>query len=91
IDVEGYELPVLQGLSQPIKALSFEYTPEWLDLSAACMARLQELGDYEFNAVYKETFVFMQPNWLSPEAVYRMLENHPSKHRSGDIYARLKG
>ncbi len=91
IDVEGYELPVLQGLSHPVKALSFEYTPELLEAAVACMARLQELGDYEFNAVYKETFTFMLPNWANAAAVYQTLENHPKKHRSGDVYARLRG
>lgn len=91
IDVEGHELPVLQGLSQPVKALSFEYTAEWLSAAAACMARLQALGDYEFNLVCREPFVFVQPNWASAEATYRQLENHPTKNRSGDIYARLRG
>ncbi len=90
IDVEGYELPVLQGLSQPIKALSLEYTAEWLEAARACMARLQELGDYEFNLVCKEPFVFVLPSWSSAEAVYQALENHPTKHPSGDIYARLR-
>jgi FkbM family methyltransferase len=91
IDVEGYELPVLQGLSQPVAALSFEYSPELLSAAAACMARLQALGNYEFNAVYRETFVFMLPSWTTAAAVEHLLENHPSKHRSGDIYARLRG
>jgi FkbM family methyltransferase len=27
IDVEGFEEAVLQGLSQPVRALSFEFTP----------------------------------------------------------------
>jgi FkbM family methyltransferase len=30
IDVEGYEYEVLRGLSKPIRALSFEFTPECL-------------------------------------------------------------
>jgi len=90
IDVEGYELPVLQGLSRPIKALSFEYTPELLPAAAACMARLQALGDYEFNAVYKESFVFMQPDWSDAKTVYQQLENYQVKRRSGDVYARLR-
>jgi FkbM family methyltransferase len=91
IDVEGYELPVVQGLSQPVAALSFEYSPELLSAASACMARLQALGNYEFNAVYRETFVFMLPSWTTASAVEHLLENHPSKHRSGDIYARLRG
>lgn len=91
IDVEGYELPVLQGLSQAVTALSFEYSPELLSAATACMERLQALGDYEFNAVYKETFTFMLPSWTTSTAVEHLLANHPIKHRSGDIYARLRG
>jgi FkbM family methyltransferase len=91
IDVEGYELPVLQGLSQAVAALSFEYSPEMLSAAAACMARLQQLGVYEFNAVYKESFAFMRSEWTTAEAVMQLLEHHPIKHRSGDIYARLRG
>jgi hypothetical protein len=62
-----------------------------IEPQAACMARLQALGNYEFNAVYRETFVFMLPSWTTAAAVEHLLENHPSKHRSGDIYARLRG
>ena len=31
IDVEGYEYPVVQGLSLPIQLMSFEYTPEFIE------------------------------------------------------------
>ena len=40
IDVEGYELEVLKGLSQPVPALSFEYIPAVTDLAADCVERL---------------------------------------------------
>src|ERR1700689_1393975 len=34
IDVEGYEVEVLRGLSQPVRAVSFEFTPECLEEAA---------------------------------------------------------
>ena len=49
IDVEGYELEVLEGLTVPLRALSIEFTPEYLDATTACVARLLSLGDYQSN------------------------------------------
>ena len=37
------------GLTAPLRALSFEFTPEYLDAAAQCVARLLSLGNYEFN------------------------------------------
>ena len=36
IDVEGYELEVLKGLTQPVEALSIEFTPERAATTFAC-------------------------------------------------------
>ena len=55
IDVEGSELAVLQGLSQPLAALSFEYTPAAPMDAVACVARLCTLGAYRFNASIGES------------------------------------
>lgn len=42
IDVEGYELEVLKGLSQPIKMISFEYTvPELTNKIIECISQVQ--------------------------------------------------
>src|SRR6185436_2583802 len=43
IDVEGFELEVLRGLSAPLPALSFEFTPEWSDSAEACVEHLGTL------------------------------------------------
>ncbi len=40
IDVEGHEAAVLEGLSQPPAALSFEFTTIQRGVAAACLARL---------------------------------------------------
>jgi hypothetical protein len=49
IDVEGHELAVLEGLSNPLPALSFEFTTIQRPLALACLNRLGTLGAYEFN------------------------------------------
>ncbi len=44
IDVEGYELDVLMGLSQALPMVSFEYIPSTIDRAMACVERLQGIG-----------------------------------------------
>lgn len=90
IDVEGSELAVLQGLSQPLPALSFECIPAARALSLACLARLQALGDYEFNWSWGEEAKLAYQDWCR----YPDIEAHVqalSCARSGDIYARWLG
>ena len=44
IDVEGFEEEVLMGLTQPVKALSFEFTTIQRDVARACIDRCAALG-----------------------------------------------
>jgi len=90
IDVEGYELEVLQGLSQALPALSFEYLAAALAVARAGIDRLEALGRYEYNWSPGERRRLQSPNWLS---AYQMLAALPAAARqgaSGDIYARLQ-
>lgn len=90
IDVEGFELQVLKGLSRPITALSFEYTPEWIEPAVACVERLMKLGNYRFNYSDSETMKLCLREWVAPEVMSTILERTLSLHlRSGDVYARL--
>jgi len=87
IDVEGFELEVLRGLSQPLPALSFEYIPATIALTAACIERLGELGNYEFNHSRGESHLLQGEQWLSGTAMLAILRN--IRAGSGDVYARL--
>ena len=88
IDVEGYELEVLRGLSQPLPALSFEYIPATADLAVGCIARLLDLGAYTFNWSTGEQHRWQSSNWLTGAEMIRHVEGLPRKGASGDIYAR---
>ena len=44
IDVEGFEEEVLMGLTQPVAALSFEFTTIQRDVARACIDRCVALG-----------------------------------------------
>jgi FkbM family methyltransferase len=89
IDVEGAELEVLQGLSQPVPAVSFEFLPAALDAAERCCTRLAELGSYRFNWSLAESSRLVSPDWVDGSSLIRRLrELAPTRH--GDIYARLE-
>lgn len=89
IDVEGFELAVLQGLSRPLAALSFEYIPASIDIALACIDRLEELGNYEYNLAPGETHRLQSERWLTPGEMTHKLE--ATREGSGDVYARRLG
>ncbi|HRF44692.1 MAG TPA: FkbM family methyltransferase [Candidatus Competibacteraceae bacterium] len=89
IDVEGYEQEVLQGLSQPVPALSFEYLPACLDTARACVTLLTALGPYVFNWSVGETQCLRSADWLTAADLLEKLDIQARMGRSGDIYARL--
>jgi len=91
IDVEGFESEVLQGLSQPIKTLCFEWTPEFPENSMTCVNRLSQLGDYEYNLCWGESMKFAKSIWRSPESMLDFISEFENESMLfGDIYARLR-
>lgn len=91
IDVEGYELEVLRGLTQPIPILSFEFIPVALQLAHACIRKLSDLGNYQFNWSMGESHKMSSQMWLSTIEMLRILDTNLYEKASGDIYARLIG
>jgi len=89
IDVEGFEIEVLAGLSHPVPILSVEFLPGFPHLTHAVIDRLAELGDYRFNPVQGETGGFLWPDWRDGAAVKAWLGTLPADASSGDLFARL--
>jgi FkbM family methyltransferase len=89
IDVEGYELEVVLGLSQPIRTLSFEYVPAVMQIALSCVDRLMKLDDYRFNLIRSEYPKFDLPNWVDSKSIKTELEIIDKDARAGEIYARL--
>jgi FkbM family methyltransferase len=87
IDVEGFEADALAGLSQPVKALSFEFTTIQRDVAAACIARCAALGLTRFNAALGESQTMAHADWVDADAIGRWLAVLPHAANSGDIYA----
>jgi FkbM family methyltransferase len=94
IDVEGFELEVLEGLSRPLRALSFEYLPPAHDAALAVLERVERLGDavggYRYNYSPIETMRFGSPRWLDAAELVELLAYFRPFGRSGDVYARAR-
>ncbi|HUP68535.1 MAG TPA: FkbM family methyltransferase [Acidimicrobiales bacterium] len=88
IDVEGYELQVLYGLSRPLPVLSIEFTSEFLDDLEACLAYLQSFGELRVNFTVQEDARWSFPEWIPPKAVLDSLQQLVMHHPDlwGDVY-----
>jgi FkbM family methyltransferase len=83
LDVEGSELAALDGLSLAPPALQFEYQRPLMEDLTACVARIQQLGDYTFSSANDGTFEW----WSGSELVTQLREGVAG---SGDVFARYE-
>ena len=69
IDVEGWELEVLNGLSRPIPLVSFEFHLSEQDnrTTVSCLQRLSQLGADRVNITTAETPAFHLEEWMTME------------------------
>ena len=93
IDVEGFEVDVLAGLTRPLRALSFEYLPPAHEAALTALDLIERLGapagGYRYNYAPVETMRFASERWLDAAELVRLLERFRPLGRSGDVYARL--
>jgi FkbM family methyltransferase len=87
IDVEGFEAQALAGLTQPVPALSFEFTTIQRDVAHACLKRCAALGHVRYNAALGESQTLVHDDWQSADAIARWLDALPMEANSGDVYA----
>ena len=92
IDVEGYELEVLEGLSYPVQYLSLEFTSEDIENFKKCLFRIKEIGNYIFQFSECETLKMSFKYWMDGEAILKSLESKIKTQPLlwGDIYCRLE-
>lgn len=91
IDVEGFEFEVIQGLTQPIGTISFEFTiPEFVDKAIDCINYLNKLGQIICNYSSGETLIFALKEWLDPNEFITLFKTLPEKGIvDGDIYIKF--
>lgn len=89
IDVEGHELEVLKGLTQPVRALSFEFTTIQRDVAFACLVALEAMAPYRFNFSLGEEHSLRLPKDATASEVTEILSALPMSANSGDVFAVL--
>ncbi len=92
IDVEGFEYQVIKGLSQPVKVISFEFTPtpKLINRSIESIKHLSTIGNVQFNYSFGESMLLALPEWVDDSKICNILLSIPYKTAfSGDIYARF--
>jgi FkbM family methyltransferase len=88
IDVEGAEFDVLNGLSEPVAALSFEFTMIQRQLTVDCVDRCVALGMIQFNVSMGESHRLSFETWLDAQQLMAFLSALPDEANSGDVYCR---
>lgn len=91
IDVEGYELNVLEGLTNPVKYISIEYTPELRKNAIECVEYIDKLNDNQtlFNYGYCNMSEFKYDEWISKDEIIKYLESiYDFKSEWGDVYCK---
>ncbi|MFA6471622.1 MAG: FkbM family methyltransferase [Candidatus Latescibacterota bacterium] len=89
IDVEGFEYQVIRGLSQPVGALSFEFTPEYIEPVLNSIRYLSGLGEAQFNYSPGETMQLALAEWVTSDEIIHILKTLPDASIFGDVYVRF--
>lgn len=86
IDTEGYEYEVLQTLTIPIKALSFEFMLGYMKPTYQCLRHLNDLGMARYNYVLGEQYTLCLEDWIDTHQMMNTLEVLPWEAHYGDVF-----
>jgi len=90
LDVEGYEYEALKGLSQPVRSVCFEFTPEFIDSARQCIDHLSCIGAAHFNYCLEHAQTSLQlATWETAAGMHKRLDSLSAQNQAGDIYARF--
>ena len=91
IDVEGFELDVLKGLSFPVNMISFEITlPEMKQSAIDCVNEMNRIGNYVFAIPGNEKLIDIK-KWYSKTEITAQLESLSigENRVSSDIFCKI--
>jgi FkbM family methyltransferase len=91
IDVEGFELEVLRGLSHTIPAMSLEYHcgNGGIERTKECLNLLSERGRYVVNLTGQEQASFLSSNWLTVPEFIKSFPDCTKGQGWGDLFVRI--
>jgi FkbM family methyltransferase len=87
VDVEGFEISVLKGLTRPAPLISFEFAREFIGNAKACVIYLSQIGYERFNFALGENPGFVCEGWLNAEGLFARIARIEDPEFWGDIYA----
>src|SRR5262245_22891944 len=87
----GVEDIVLEGLTRPLKALSFEFTTIQREVAYRCLERLDLLGSYGCDVALGESQSLTFDRWLSPAEMAAHIATLTHEANSGDVYCVRNG
>ena len=89
IDVEGFELEVLKGLTQSVPYISYEYTtPEQTDKAVDCLRYIEKVsGTVKCNYSIGESMKLELDQWITPDEMEKTIRSDSFVSTGfGDIY-----
>lgn len=91
IDVEGYELKVLRGLSQPIRTLTIEYhcDDKCVAMARECIELLSQFGTAELNFTAERASGLLLRDWMNTRDFAAKFPACVQPHFYGDIVIRF--
>jgi hypothetical protein len=78
---------VLRGLSQPLPALSFEFTTIARAVAVRAIEHLERLGGYGYDIALGESQRLTFEHWVGAAEMIHHLSTLPHEANSGDVYA----
>ena len=92
IDVEGFELQVLKGLTQKVNLISFEWAEEFIENTINGINYLTELGFTQFYVKDDDPYTFKPDEWFTADEVIKKLDGYKymsdTQNAWGMIYAK---
>jgi FkbM family methyltransferase len=88
IDVEGFEVEVLAGMSFKPKALSFEFHFSLLQLASECLRNATIQGGYRFNYLLGNHQTFQLVEWVGCKEIELALSQASRAEEYGEIFCR---
>jgi FkbM family methyltransferase len=90
LDIEGYELEALRGLSRAVEYVSFEFNNRYIDQAIACIDHLERFASLRFNLTLMEDSRLLTREWWDRETFLRRFHEELARNPAswGDVFVK---